>query len=131
VIHASGLQKSRIEAAMVARSADTYADFLLPHLQPDMIVLDLGCGQATISIGLSETVPNGRVVGVDIDRYDLAVGRRNAAAMDRGNLAFAAGGYLSASTFSKRCSVTQSSKRGAAPPASSLSCCVSSGAAAS
>src|SRR5215472_6058178 len=27
---------------------------------------------------------------VDIDRYDLAVGRRNAAAMDRGNLAFAA-----------------------------------------
>ena len=96
---------------MVARSANTYADFLLPHLQPDMIVLDLGCGQATISIGLSETVPNGRVVGVDIDRYDLAVGRRNAAAMDLGNSAFAAGGYLSASTFSKRCSVTQSSKR--------------------
>jgi ubiquinone/menaquinone biosynthesis C-methylase UbiE len=105
VIHASGLskdtrlpsdavsksrEKSRIEAAMVARSAYTYADFLLPHLQLDMIVLDLGCGQATISIGLSETVPNGRVVGVDIDRYDLAVGRRNAAAMDRGNLAFAA-----------------------------------------
>ena len=105
MIHASGLskdtrllsdavsksrEKSRIEAAMVARSAYTYADFLLPHLQLDMIVLDLGCGQATISIGLSETVPNGRVVGVDIDRYDLAVGRRNAAAMDRGNLAFAA-----------------------------------------
>jgi len=83
-------EKSRIDAAMVARSADTYADFLLPLLQPDMIVLDLGCGQATISIGLSETMPNGRVVGVDIDRDDLAVGRRNAAAMDRGNLAFAA-----------------------------------------
>jgi len=28
-------EKSRIEAAMVARSADTYADFLLPHLQPE------------------------------------------------------------------------------------------------
>src|SRR5262249_16144585 len=82
--------KSRIEAAMVARSADTYADFLLPHLQPDMVGVDLGCGRATISIGLSETVPNGRVVGVDIDRDDLAMGRRNAAAMDRGNLAFAA-----------------------------------------
>ena len=83
MIHASGLskdtrlpsdavsksrEKSRIEAAMVARSAYTYADFLLPHLQPDMIVLDLGCGQATISIGLSETVPNGRVVGVERNR---------------------------------------------------------------
>ena len=129
MIHASGLskdtrlpsdavsksqEKSRIEAAMVARSANTYADFLLPHLQPDMIVLDLGCGQATISIGLSETVPNGRVVGVDIDRYDLAVGRRNAAAMDRGNLAFAAadGRRLPfGDHVSMGCSVTQCSKR--------------------
>ena len=83
-------EKSRIEAAIVARGAAVYADFLLPHLQSDMIVLDLGCGQATISMGISETVPNGRVVGVDIDRDDLAVGRRDAAAMGRGNLAFAA-----------------------------------------
>ena len=83
-------EKSRIEAAIVARGAAVYADFLLPHLQSDMIVLDLGCGQATISMGISETVPNGRVVGVDINRDDLAVGRRDAAAMGRGNLAFAA-----------------------------------------
>jgi SAM-dependent methyltransferase len=118
VIHASGLskdtrlpsdavsksrEKSRIEAAMVARSADTYADFLLPHLQPDMIVLDLGCGQATISIGLSETVPNGRVVGVDIDRYDLAVGRPQPppqwTAATSSLLLPTVGGYLSATTF--------------------------------
>ena len=130
MIHASGLskdtrlpsdavsksrEKSRIEAAMVARSAYTYADFLLPHLQLDMIVLDLGCGQATISIGLSETVPNGRVVGVDIDRYDLAVGRPQPppqwTAATSPLLLPTVGGYLSATTFSMRCSVTQCSKR--------------------
>jgi len=55
-----------------------------------MIVLDLGCGQATISMGIAETVPNGRVVGIDIDRGNLAVARRDAAAIGHGNLAFAA-----------------------------------------
>ena len=91
MIHASGLskdtrlpsdavsksrEKSRIEAAMVARSADTYADFRLPHLQPDMIVLDLGCGQATISIGLSECLAKNRKSCAFLEIYQLVVGVR-------------------------------------------------------
>jgi len=45
-----GPEKRQIEAALAARNAAVYADFLFPHLRADMIVLDLGCGQATISI---------------------------------------------------------------------------------
>jgi len=55
-----------------------------------MIVLDLGCGQATISMGVSEVVPHGRVLGVDIDRAGLAAARGDAATIGCGNLAFAA-----------------------------------------
>ena len=83
-------ERHRIDAAIAARGAAVYADFLLPHLRADLIVLDLGCGQATISMGIAETVPNGRVVGIDIDRGNLAVARRDAAAIGHGNLAFAA-----------------------------------------
>ena len=79
-----------IESAIRARSAAVYADFLLPHLQSDMIVLDLGCGRATISIGIAETAPNGQVVGVDIEQGDLSAARRGATTIGRGNLAFTA-----------------------------------------
>ena len=54
-----------------------------------MIVLDLGCGQATISMGVAE-VPHGWVLGVDIDRAGLAAARGDAATISCGNLAFAA-----------------------------------------
>jgi ubiquinone/menaquinone biosynthesis C-methylase UbiE len=83
-------KKGQIEAALAARSAAVYADFLLPHLRAHMIVLDLGCGQATISMGVAEVVPHGRVLGVDIDRAGLAAARGDAATIGCGNLAFAA-----------------------------------------
>jgi SAM-dependent methyltransferase len=82
--------RARIESAIRARGAAIYADFLLPHLKSDMIVLDLGCGRATISIGIAETVPNGQVVGVDIEQGDLSAARRGATTIGRGNLAFTA-----------------------------------------
>jgi len=39
---------------MKERSAAEYADFLLPHLDTQMVVLDAGCGTGTLSIGLAE-----------------------------------------------------------------------------
>lgn len=76
----------RIERAITARGAALYAGFLLPHLRPDMVVLDCGCGQATISIGLAEAVAAGRVIGVDRDEESLAVARRDATSIRRVNL---------------------------------------------
>ena len=43
------------------RTADRWAAFLLPHLRPDMRVLDLGCGPGSITAGLT-----GHVVGLDL-----------------------------------------------------------------
>jgi len=83
-------KKGQVEAALAVRSAAVYADFLLPHLRADMIVLDLGCGQAAISMGVAELVPHGRVLGVDIDRAGLAAAHGAAATIGCGNLAFAA-----------------------------------------
>src|SRR5260370_42067942 len=61
-----GQRRSRIEAAIKTRGAGVYAGFLLPHVRPDMVVLDCGCGEATITTGLAEAVPAGRVVGGDL-----------------------------------------------------------------
>lgn len=47
------------------RTADNSAAHLLPHLAADAVVLDVGCGPATITADLADRVPAGRVVGVD------------------------------------------------------------------
>jgi ubiquinone/menaquinone biosynthesis C-methylase UbiE len=45
------------------RSAAEYADFFLPHLTREMVVLDGGCGSGTITVGLADQVAS--IVGVD------------------------------------------------------------------
>ncbi|EIW81690.1 UbiE family methyltransferase [Coniophora puteana RWD-64-598 SS2] len=47
------------------RTAENSAAYLLPHLKPDMRILDVGCGPGTITMGLAKYVPQGSVVGVD------------------------------------------------------------------
>ena len=84
------LTRSEVETAIERRGAEVYADFLRRHLRPYMVVLDCGCGKATIALGLAEAVPDGRVVGVDLDQGSLTVARRYAAAMKRRNLVFVA-----------------------------------------
>lgn len=78
-----------VERALESRSAEFYAGFLLPHLRPDMVVLDCGCGEGTIAIGLAEAVPAGRVIGIDLGPDNLAAARRYAASAGRVNLAWA------------------------------------------
>jgi ubiquinone/menaquinone biosynthesis C-methylase UbiE len=77
-----------VEAAIKARGAHVYGDFLLPHLRPDMALLDCGCGTAAITLGLAEAVPEGQVVGVDLDQDNLWAARYSAALLGRGNLAW-------------------------------------------
>src|SRR6267143_6251264 len=79
--------RGEVESAIKARGADVYAGFLLPYLRPDMAVLDCGCGKATITLGLAEAVPDGRVVGVDLDKDSLLAARCSAALIGQGNLA--------------------------------------------
>jgi len=48
------------------RTADNSAAYLLPHLREDMNLLDIGCGPGTVTLGLAERLPAGRVTGIDI-----------------------------------------------------------------
>jgi SAM-dependent methyltransferase len=79
--------QSELEAALQARGAEVYADFLLPHIRSDMTVLDCGCGNATITLGLARAVPDGLVVGVDIEESSIVAARRYAALIGQKNLA--------------------------------------------
>ena len=56
---------SGFESLMRSRSAAVYADFLLPHLVDGFRVLDVGCGQGAITVGLATTLEAGHVLGVD------------------------------------------------------------------
>lgn len=58
------------------RTAANSAAFLLPHLQPDMRLLDVGCGPGSITIELAEMV--GSAVG--IDAADAAIEHARSAA---------------------------------------------------
>ena len=79
--------RNQMDAAIKARGADVYAGFLLPHLHSDVTVLDCGCGEATITLGLAEAVLNGWVVGIDIDKDCVKAASCAAAAMRRNNVA--------------------------------------------
>jgi ubiquinone/menaquinone biosynthesis C-methylase UbiE len=49
------------------RAATREATFLLPYLQPGMQLIDCGCGQEAISVGLAHVVAPGEVLGIDIE----------------------------------------------------------------
>lgn len=76
------------EQSLRDRSAADYADFLLPYLNKDSIVLDIGCGEGTITLGLAQTA--GHVVGVDRDE-DFLEARRWAAKHEIENVEFRVG----------------------------------------
>jgi ubiquinone/menaquinone biosynthesis C-methylase UbiE len=48
------------------RTAEEAAAFLLPQLEPDMRLLDVGCGPGSITAGLGRHLPQGSVVGIEV-----------------------------------------------------------------
>lgn len=52
------------ESSLADRPAEVYADFFLPYLSAESSVLDVGCGNGALTIGLAGTaghVTGGRV----------------------------------------------------------------------
>ena len=66
------------------RTALNSASFLLPHVKPDMKILDIGCGPGTITVDLATYVPQGHVTGLENASEVLSQGR--ALAQERGIL---------------------------------------------
>ena len=73
------------------RSARTHAAHLLPHLEPGLRVLDLGCGPGTISMGLATAVAPGELHGIDMEESQIGMARAAAAAGRHDNATFHVG----------------------------------------
>lgn len=76
---------------MASRTAEVHARFFLPHIHPDMHVLDLGCGPGSITLGLAKTVAPGEAVGVDIEAAQLDLARAQAVEHGVTNVRFEVG----------------------------------------
>ena len=83
--------KGFITNYMSRRTADSHASFFLPYLQPNMKLLDCGCGPGTITIGLAQAVNPGETVGVDAGENQVEIAQENAESQKVTNLRFEVG----------------------------------------
>lgn len=60
----------------MSRSAQVYADFLLPHLTPDTHLVDVGCGSGELTLELAPSVR--QITGIDVDEGEVDEARRKA-----------------------------------------------------
>lgn len=72
-----------------SRSAQEYADFLLPHLTSEQRLVDVGCGTGELSLQLAAQV--GHLIGIDDDPPEVASARRAAEASSMSNADFIVG----------------------------------------
>ena len=70
------------------RPWDKLASHLAPRLQPGHRVLDVGCGQGNIAVGLAGVVAPGQVYGIDIEPSQVERAGELAAASGCGNAVF-------------------------------------------
>jgi ubiquinone/menaquinone biosynthesis C-methylase UbiE len=73
------------------RTAENSAGYLLPHLQPGLSLLDVGCGPGTITADLAARVAPGLVTAVDNAEPVLASARETLGARGVGNVDVRAG----------------------------------------
>ena len=78
-----------VSTVATSRSAFVYADFLLPHLTPDMHLVDVGCGSGDLSIDLAPAVR--WITAFDSDPAEIRAADRAAELLGTTNVQFAVG----------------------------------------
>ena len=73
---------------MAKRSLKSHGSFFIPHLKDGMKVLDCGCGPGIITCDIADRIPNGRIVGIDVDESQVALANQNAEARSIRNVEF-------------------------------------------
>lgn len=73
------------------RTATNSAAYLLPHIQPNMTILDIGCGPGSISVDFAHRVPQGHVTGIEYVADPLDQARSLAASQGLTNIDFRVG----------------------------------------
>jgi SAM-dependent methyltransferase len=71
------------------RTAANSAAYLLPSLQPELTLLDVGCGPGTVTVDFARLLDRGSVVGIDREEAPLAEART--LAVPTPNVSFAVG----------------------------------------
>jgi ubiquinone/menaquinone biosynthesis C-methylase UbiE len=77
------------DVLMRNRNAAEYADFVLPLIRAEDLVIDVGCGPGSITLGLAHVA--GNVTGVDLDEAEFTDARVYAAENGIGNVEFKEG----------------------------------------
>src|SRR6266487_3824723 len=85
------LSEAYTREAIAQRTAEAFAGFLLPHLEPGMRLIDCGCGPGSITVDLAGCVAPGEVVGIDLRSGDLELGRALARGRGAANVTFQVG----------------------------------------
>lgn len=73
------------------RSAANSAGYLIPHIQPHMTILDIGCGPGSITVDFARLVPHGHVKGVECVPDPLDQARALASSQGVANISFEIG----------------------------------------
>ncbi|KAK4443196.1 S-adenosyl-L-methionine-dependent methyltransferase [Podospora aff. communis PSN243] len=94
--YTQGYSKATI-SSHVSRTAQSDAGFLLPHLRPTSHVLDIGCGPATITVGLAALVAN--VTAVELTDEILAQARETIASTKTTNITLVVADLLAGLPF--------------------------------
>jgi SAM-dependent methyltransferase len=77
------------EDVLADRSAVEYADFVLPLIRETDLLVDVGCGPGSITVGLGRSVR--RVTGLDVDDMEFAEAHRYCGEHGTRNVHFVAG----------------------------------------